>query len=338
MMFKKVLPIVASLIAVMLLTVACNNQKTTDDQTTNQTQNGETDNPNETTKNDEATLPDPVLQKTDQSEDVKSLQQVLNKLGYQVSINSKFDAMTTWAITDFQMQQKDMPITGIYNKATKQALKKTLKKNQQINPGSALDKPDQNKKVASNPHEILVLVNKKHSLPDGFKPKHLVVPDVKFPFEEFRQKKQMRKVAANALERLFDTANQAGLELFAQSGFRSFNRQDAIFASNVEAYGEKAANNVSARPGESEHQTGLTMDVTSPDVGFNLNTDFGKTDEGQWLKKHAAEYGFIIRYPKGKENITKYQYEPWHLRYVGTKAATEIMNKGMTLEEFLGKK
>ncbi|WP_174615636.1 D-alanyl-D-alanine carboxypeptidase family protein [Virgibacillus ihumii] len=337
-MLKKVLPIASALVAVMLLTVACSNDGT---QTSNQAPNSEknTANKSETPEQVKATLPVPVLQKTDQGENVKALQQVLNKIGYQVSITSKFDEMTTWAVTDFQMQQENMPITGIYNKATKKKLQKTLDSNKKLTPGSALDKPDQNEKVASNPHEVLVLVNKQHSLPDGFKPKNLVVPDVNFPFDGFHEKKQMRKVAANALEKLFHAANnQAGLELFAQSGYRSYERQDAIFASNVEAYGEEEANDVSARPGESEHQTGLTMDVTSPDVGFHLNTDFGKTDEGEWLKEHAAEYGFIIRYPKGKENITKYQYEPWHLRYVGEKAATEIMNKGITLEEFLGKK
>ncbi|GAA0604260.1 hypothetical protein GCM10009001_21800 [Virgibacillus siamensis] len=337
-MLKKVLPIAAALVAVVLLTVACTNDGT---QTSSQAPNSEknTANKNETPDQNKATLPEPVLQKTDQGEDVKALQQVLNQLGYQISITSKFDEMTTWAVTDFQMQQGRLPITGIYNKVTKKALQQKLDSNKTLTPGSALNKPDGNKKVVTNPHEVLELVNKEHSLPDGFKPKNLVVPDVNFPFDGFHEKKQMRKVAANALEKLFHAANdQAGLELFAQSGYRSYDRQDAIFASNVEAYGEEAANNVSARPGESEHQTGLTMDVTSPDVGFHLNTDFGKTDEGQWLKEHAAEYGFIIRYPKDKETITKYQYEPWHLRYVGEKAATEIMKKGITLEEFLGKK
>ncbi|WP_077324285.1 D-alanyl-D-alanine carboxypeptidase family protein [Virgibacillus siamensis] len=335
-MLKKVLPITAVLIAVIGLMVACDNGQSTDNQAANQSPNDEK-NTNHS-EEQEAALPQPVLEKTDQGEDVKALQKVLNKLGYQIPVNSNFDEMTTWAITDFQMQQKDMPITGIYNKTTKQKLQKTLDTNGKVNPGAALEQPDDNQKIASNPHEILVLVNKEHSLPNGFKPKNLVVPDVQFPFDEFREKKQMRKVAATALGKLFNAADNAGLELYAQSGYRSYERQDAIFASNVEAYGEKAANNVSARPGESEHQTGLTMDVTTPDVGFNLNTDFGTTDEGKWLKEHAAEYGFIIRYPKGKENITQYQYEPWHLRYVGEKAATEIMNKGITLEEFLGKK
>lgn len=77
------------------------------------------------------------------------------------------------------------------------------------------------------------------------------------------------------------------------------------------------------------------MDVTSPQVNFDLVTEFGDTKEGKWLKDHAAEHGFIIRYPKGKEDITGYQYEPWHIRYVGVKTATEIMERDITLEEYL---
>src|SRR5699024_11973724 len=77
------------------------------------------------------------------------------------------------------------------------------------------------------------------------------------------------------------------------------------------------------------------MDVTSQSAGFDLNTDFGETEEGKWLKDHAHEYGFIIRYPEDKEDITKYQYEPWHLRYVGKKAATEIYESNESLEEYL---
>lgn len=191
-------------------------------------------------------------------------------------------------------------------------------------------------KIADDPNDILVLVNKEHALPDGYEPPDLEFPDVPFPFTEDLPKKQMRKEAAKALEDMFAAADDEGLDLFAQSGYRSYERQDAIFAANVEKSGEKAANNYSARPGESEHQTGLVMDVTTPDVDFDLITEFGDTDEGKWLEKKAAEYGFIIRYPKDKEDITEYQYEPWHIRYVGKKVAKEIKSKGISLEEYLG--
>ncbi len=192
--------------------------------------------------------------------------------------------------------------------------------------------------ITDNPNDILVLVNKEHALPDGYEPSDLVFPDVRFPFTEDLPKKQMRKEAAEAIEAMFADADKEELDLFAQSGYRSYERQDAIFAANVEKNGEKAANNYSARPGESEHQTGLVMDVTSPDVNYGLEIEFGDTKEGKWLAEHAADYGFIIRYPKDKEDITEYQYEPWHIRYVGKKAAKEIMSKGITLEEYLGVK
>ena len=91
-------------------------------------------------------------------------------------------------------------------------------------------------------------------------------------------------------------------------------------------------------PGKSEHHTGLAVDVTSASAGWSLTDDFANTKEGKWIKSNAHKYGFIIRYGKNKTSITGYMYEPWHLRYVGTKAASEIRDKGITLEEYLNKK
>src|SRR5690606_29752197 len=145
----------------------------------------------------------------------------------------------------------------------------------------------------------------------------------------------LRKEAAAALEELFKQAKADKLNLYAQSGYRSYERQKAIFASNSKRVGEEKANRVSAHAGQSEHQTGLSMDVTSPAVGNDLVTDFENTVEGKWIKDHAHEFGFIIRYPKGKESITGYDYEPWHLRYVGKQHAEIIHQKGITLEEYL---
>src|SRR5699024_12019487 len=89
---------------------------------------------------------------------------------------------------------------------------------------------------------------------------------------------------------------------------------------------------------ESEHQTGLVMDVTNQAVNFELTTEFGETEEGIWLKDNAHKYGFIIRYPKDKEDITKYQYEPWHIRYVGKNLAKELHEKEITLRSFINNK
>ena len=114
------------------------------------------------------------------------------------------------------------------------------------------------------------------------------------------------------------------------SGFRSYSTQKVLYNSYVQTDGVEAADTYSARPGHSEHQTGLAFDVGNIDYGY------GDTDAGRWLNDHAHEYGFIIRYLKGKESITGYVYEPWHIRYVGLNVASEIHTRGITLEEYLG--
>ncbi|MUK89832.1 carboxypeptidase [Ornithinibacillus sp. L9] len=288
------------------------------------------------------TLPEEGLQKGDEGEAVRILQEFLNELGYSIAITEQFDQETIWALTDFQLQQDDnMEVTGLYDQQTKDSLELVTVGDIEIKPGSALSYEknaslDEETVELANPYEILALVNKKHALPADYIPDDLVVPDVRFTFVEDNPKKQMRKIAANALEELFAAIDEEDLDLFAQSGYRSYETQDNLYTSYVTTYGEEEANMFSAKPGESEHQSGLSMDVTSPDVDYRLITDFGDTEEGKWLQQNAADYGFIIRYPLGKEEITEYQYEPWHLRYVGIQAAKEIMEQGITLEEYLG--
>lgn len=178
-----------------------------------------------------------------------------------------------------------------------------------------------------------LLVNKTHSLPEGYVPPRLVNPAVPTVSSA---KTKMTPEAAKALESLFKKAEKDGIRLTAISGYRSYERQRAIFNSNVKRKGsEAAANRFSARPGQSEHQTGLAMDVSSAAMGFTLSQSFANTREGKWLKENAPYFGFILRYPKGKEGITGYQFEPWHIRYVGKAAAEEIKARNITLEEFL---
>ncbi len=188
--------------------------------------------------------------------------------------------------------------------------------------------------TVEKPELLLALVNKKNDLPSDYVPSDLAVPEVPFPFEDFDPKMQLRREAADALELLFAASVENGLELFAQSGYRSYDRQTSIYGNNVAKMGEEEANKVSAQPGQSEHQSGLAMDVTCADVGYDLVEEFGETEEGLWLKDNAHLYGFIIRYPQDKVDITQYNFEPWHLRYVGTVLATELYSNGMTLDEF----
>jgi len=192
--------------------------------------------------------------------------------------------------------------------------------------------------VVDNPESLQVYVNKQRKLPDGYEPPDLVVPDVRHRYEPGHMETHMRKEAAAALENLFIAAKEAGNDLMTISGYRSFDRQTVIYNNQVQANGKEYADKYSAYPGTSEHQTGLTMDVRYADDSkeSKLDESFGDTETGKWLADHAHEYGFIIRYPKGKEAITGYSYEPWHIRYVGTEIANEIYTNQSTLEEYFG--
>ena len=157
----------------------------------------------------------------------------------------------------------------------------------------------------------ILLVNKQHGLPSDFDDEDA---------EE----------AYTALQELQAAALLEDYQIPLLSGYRSYDYQVNLYQSYVEVDGTEAADRYSARPGYSEHQTGLCFDVGE------ISYAYGETQEGQWLAQHCAEYGFIIRYPEGKEHITGYTYEPWHIRYVGKEAATFIMNENITLEEYLG--
>lgn len=190
--------------------------------------------------------------------------------------------------------------------------------------------------VASNPTSITVLVNKSIMLPDGYVPADLTEPQVAFIFSEKAEKRLMRAEAARALEQMFAAAKKDGLFLAGVSGYRSYQTQESLFNYYVSVQGEETARRYSAEPGHSEHQTGLAMDV-SGSTGYCAADDcFADTPEAKWLAQHAPEYGFIIRYPKGKESITGYAYESWHVRYIGKAMAADVVAKGVTLDEYLG--
>src|SRR5690625_1515381 len=183
---------------------------------------------------------------------------------------------------------------------------------------------------------IVELVNKEYSLADNYSPEDLVPVDVPTVLEN-PEVNQLRKVAADALKEMFEEAKKSDVYLHARSGYRSYQTQQYLFQGYAEKHGEEAANRFSAKPGHSEHQTGLVMDVTSESVDYRLTEKFGETKDGIWLSEHAHEFGFIIRYPKGKENITGYVYEPWHIRYLGVDMATAVYESGLTYEEYLEK-
>lgn len=190
------------------------------------------------------------------------------------------------------------------------------------------------KRVVTDPEDIAVVVNKQRSLPDTYIPADLVEPQIPFTFKAKVEKRMLRSVAATALEKLVAGAEKENIHLFGVSGYRSFATQRSVFGGNVQDKGTVEANKVSAVPGQSEHQTGLAIDLTNNVPGDQLVESFGDSKEGIWLAAHAAEYGFIIRYLKGKESMTGYAYEPWHIRYVGLDIAQEVYARKITLEQY----
>lgn len=189
-------------------------------------------------------------------------------------------------------------------------------------------------KVDTKEDSVTVLVNRQYRMSADYIPADLVVPNVRFSFYGTYEKSYVRQVTADALEKLFAAAERDDVILKAVSGYRSYARQKEIYDRNVRSRGKSATDLVSAKPGSSEHQTGLTLDVSSESVGCALEESFGDTSDGKWLAKNCHKYGFIIRYPKDKTKITGYSYEPWHIRYVGRKLATYLYKKNMTLEEY----
>lgn len=140
----------------------------------------------------------------------------------------------------------------------------------------------------------------------------------------------LRPELTSAFSKMKTAARRDGVTLNIISGFRSYASQKSVYASKIRQYGFRTAELRSARPGHSEHQTGLAIDVNS------ISQSWGETKAGRWVAKNAHRYGFIVRYPKGKTAVTGYAYEPWHLRHVGVEVATHLYEKKLTLDEYLG--
>lgn len=203
------------------------------------------------------------------------------------------------------------------------------------NEPSAENQDNEEESAEDNKDEtIIALVNKEYSLGEEYVPDDLVPVDVPTVLEN-PEVNQLREVAADALKSMFEEAKKSDVYLHARSGYRSYQTQVQLFQNYSDKHGEEAANRYSARPGQSEHQTGLVMDVTSESVNYQLTESFGETKEGKWLSEHAHESGFIIRYPKNGEDITGYIYEPWHIRYLGIEMATKVYKSGRTYEEYV---
>ena len=213
--------------------------------------------------------------------------------------------------TTIKVKTKYEKVTKEINVTVKNKLKETIKEEKK--------EVKQKKYVVKNVDGItyvdgIMIVNKTYSLPSTYNPGGLT--------DEFM----------NAFYEMQAAAKLDNINLFVASGFRSYDYQVGLYEKYVEEDGKDAADRYSARPGYSEHQTGLAADINSADSSFE------DTPEAIWLDENCYKYGFVIRFPRGKEMYTGYKYEPWHLRYVGKDLAEKIYNKGnwITLEEYFG--
>ncbi|MGN0327653.1 MAG: M15 family metallopeptidase [Lachnospira sp.] len=172
-----------------------------------------------------------------------------------------------------------------------------------------------------------LIANKTYSLPDTFIP-----TDPAQPVTSERSNTSLDKTLMENYEIMRKDAANLGLNIYIASGYRSYNYQLNLYNRYVSQDGKAAADTYSSRAGHSEHQTGLCFDLNSVEDSFQY------TSEGKWVNDNCYKYGFCIRFPKGKESYTGYQYEPWHLRYVGVELATKLYNNGdwISLEEYYG--
>lgn len=183
---------------------------------------------------------------------------------------------------------------------------------------------------------LFILVNKdpENHLDPSYVPEDLE-PIRYFAEDRNKYTRFMRAEAADAFHRLVEAAAEDGIDIVMTTAYRSYDFQQILWDNYVAQKGEEEANKTSARPGESEHQTGLAVDLSTSEIDYRNSSDFADTKAGHWVAEHAHEYGFILRYPEDKTDITGYSYEPWHIRYVGLTAAADIYENGLTLEEYL---
>ena len=197
--------------------------------------------------------------------------------------------------------------------------------------------------IADMDPELIVLVNKSMFLDKKYEPAGLVkMKSLKLDKQGnntnggVRQVDgtwQLRQECATALVALCDAARTEGHELYLKSGYRSYYKQAVMYENRVKKYGYD--DGWVTKPGASDHQTGLGCDVVPKKwTDRGMNSDMAKEPETQWMAENCARFGFILRYPADKEDITEINYEPWHLRYVGVEVATYIMENGLCLEEF----
>jgi len=185
----------------------------------------------------------------------------------------------------------------------------------------------------SSPSSIWALANKTHVLPIDYIPNSLKIPNVSTRTDKSNDERSVRSELETPLIDMFAAANAYSYQLMIGSGYRSAALQKIYYDSLASSVGETAANQAIALPGQSEHQTGLAVDISTISRNCYLDNCFADTSDGKWLVENSYKFGFILRYPEDKVAITGYQYESWHFRYVGIDLATALHDSKLTLDE-----
>lgn len=222
-----------------------------------------------------------------------------------------FAKQASEAYSNVEQRKVDDAVTTTAYSTTTRKTKKVLKTSPAITTGNSSGTAKIEDRNGITYVNGVLIANKTYELPENYNP-------------------GLDSQTSSAFETMKAAASADGISLWIVSGFRSYDTQEELYNNYVEKDGKEEADRYSARPGHSEHQTGLALDLNS------LETSFEDTPEGQWLASNCYKYGFIIRYQKNKESVTGYMYEPWHVRYLGVDLATKVYNSGKCLEEYLG--
>ena len=245
-------------------------------------------------------------------EKVKWIQESLTIADVYTDVDGGFGPKTKANLRKFK-KNSGLPEDIIFDKATEMQMLSTRKE-----------------KSAKFFDTVDVLVNKNYFLPKEYTPE-VEVANVK-SFKNIYVSTKIKK----SVEKMFSDAKEAGHNLVLLSGYRTYSYQRTLFKNRLNAYGFSDAEKAVALPGESEHQTGLAIDISSSDYNYNLGKGFESTNSYKWMMENCYKYGFILRYLENKTDITGYKYEPWHYRYIGdVEKAKYIMEKGITYEEYL---
>lgn len=193
----------------------------------------------------------------------------------------------------------------------------------------SIDKPfySEDPIQVEDPEDLTVIINKIYSLPIEWAPTDLVVLD------DYKGQ-SARKVAAEAFFDFRDACKKEGFTIYAHSGYRSTEFQDKIYKNMITTYGQEYTDKYVSRPGQSEHTTGLCIDISIDAIPYE---EIENSPHYTWFREHLSDYGFILRYPEGKEALTGYNYESWHIRYLGKDLAKKVEKSGLTYDEYVAR-